>query len=182
VFGSRHPQSPEVRKLLEETGGKARAASVREAAASSEVVALAVPWTAARQSVEEAGDLSGKVLIDCTNPYNPKTGNLDFTSTTSCAEQVAGWARGARVVKDFNARGAPRFAHPTVGGQQASMFLCGDDAAAKAVASKLTAELGFDVVDCGPLTSARFLEPLCALWIQIAPSAQWQLAFRVLRG
>ncbi|HEY1375860.1 MAG TPA: hypothetical protein VGF55_03665, partial [Gemmataceae bacterium] len=57
---------------------------------------------------------------------------------------------------------------PVIGGTRTVMFACGDDAAAKAVALQLSADLGFDAVDAGGLAQARLLEPWAMLWISLA--------------
>jgi 8-hydroxy-5-deazaflavin:NADPH oxidoreductase len=183
VFGVRDPGGGRVRELTQATGGRARAASVREAAGPAEVVVLATPWGATREAIEAAGPLRGKVVIDATNPLTPDFSRLTIGHTTSAAEQVAGWAPGARVVKAFNTIGAQHMANPVFGGQRASLFLCGDDAAAKQTVATLGEALGFEPVDCGPLTQARLLEPLAMLWISLANAYGQgpEIAFRLLR-
>ena len=183
LFGVRDPQSPKVQALLDAIGLKARAGSVAEAASLGEVVVHAVPWPAAQDAIQAAGDLTGKVLVDCTNPIAPGFAGLSVGLTTSAAEEIAGWATGARVVKAFNTTGAQNFSNPQFGSQQASMFLCGDDAAAKSVVTGLGEEIGFDMVDTGPLSNARLLEPLAMLWIYLAyPHGMGpDIAFKLLR-
>jgi len=138
--------------------------AVADAARGAEVVLLAVPWGAAREALQACGDLAGKVLLDCTNPLQPDLAGLEVGLDTSAGERVAGWAPGARVVKIFNSTGANIMADP----RGATMFLAGDDAAAKEQAAALAAELGFEPVDAGPLSAARVLEPLALLWISLA--------------
>jgi predicted dinucleotide-binding enzyme len=72
------------------------------------------------------------------------------------------------VVKAFNTIGAINFAKPVFGRQRATLFICGDDDPAKAVVARLAEDIGFEVVDAGPLTQARLLEPLAMLWISLA--------------
>ena len=72
------------------------------------------------------------------------------------------------MVKAFNAIGAQHMANPWFGGQSASMFLCGDDSAAKRTVAGLADALGFEPVDVGPLVQARLLEPLAMLWTSMA--------------
>jgi hypothetical protein len=88
--------------------------------------------------------------------------------TTSAAEQVASWAGGAAVVKGFNSTGAGNMLNPDDAESKPTMFLCGNDAPAKLAVSRLTEEIGFEAVDAGPLTSARYLEPLAMRWITLA--------------
>jgi predicted dinucleotide-binding enzyme len=166
TFGVRDPSDPKVTKLLEETGAKA--APVAEAAGSGEVVVLATPWEGTENAIRNAGDLSGKIVFDCTNPLAPQLSGLTHGHETSGGEQVAAWARGARVVKVFNTIGANNMTNPDFGGLAATMFYCGGDAEAKAAAARLAADLGFDPVDAGALDQARLLEPLALLWIRLA--------------
>ena len=102
---------------------------------------------------------------------------------TSAAEQVAGWAGGARVVKIFNTTGSNNMENPDYGGQAATMFYAGDDEAAKQAARQLAGDIGFDPIDAGPLANTRLLEPLAMLWIYLAyPGGQGrEIAFRLLR-
>ncbi|MCI0577374.1 MAG: NAD(P)-binding domain-containing protein [Chloroflexi bacterium] len=167
IFGSRRPDSDEVQQIVAAAGPNASAAPVAEAAAAAGVVVLATPWAAVRDVIASAGDLAGKVVVDCTNPIKPGL-ELAVGLTTSGGEQVAGWAAGARVVKAFNTTGAENMANPDYGGRPATMFICGDDAGARATVASLASDLGFGVVDCGPLKLARTLEPLAILWIHLA--------------
>jgi 8-hydroxy-5-deazaflavin:NADPH oxidoreductase len=168
VFGVRDPADTKLKGLLNSIRGKARAGSVKDAASFGEVVVLATPWPATEDAIKAAGDLSGKVVVDCTNPLLPDLSGLAPGTTNSAGEEVARWAKGARVVKAFNTIGAPNFANPTFGSERASMFICGDDADAKAVVTRLAADLGFEVVDAGPLSASRMLEALAMLWIHLA--------------
>jgi predicted dinucleotide-binding enzyme len=100
--------------------------------------------------------------------HSPDLSGLVIGTNNSAGEEVARWVLGAKVVKAFNTIGAPNFGKPRFGSQNASIFICGDDALAKNAVGKLASELGFDVVDVGPLTVSRFLEPLAMLWIHLA--------------
>jgi 8-hydroxy-5-deazaflavin:NADPH oxidoreductase len=137
------------------------------AVAAADVVALCTPWHATQAAVAACGDLTGKVVIDCTNPLTPDVTALELGHTTSGAEQVAAWAPGARVCKAMNQIGAPMMDAPALPSLPV-MFVCGDDAAAKDVAAQLVRQLGFETLDAGDLTAARLLEPLALLWIHMA--------------
>jgi NADPH-dependent F420 reductase len=180
TFGVREPQSSKVASLLEQVSG-AVAVRVKDAIAGSDVIVLAVPWEAA-EGIVKAADLDGKVLVDATNPIAPGL-ELALGYDTSAAERIAGWAPGARVVKAFNTIGANNLENPRFGDENATMFVCGDDAGAKAVTSQLAEELGFEVVDAGGLASARLLEPVAMLWIRLALVEGWgrDIAFKLLR-
>jgi hypothetical protein len=169
TFGVRNPGDEKLKKLLGSTGGAARAAMIREAVKDASVVVLATPWEAAQSAIQAAGNLNGKILIDTTNPLSmgPEGLRLVLGLTTSAGEQVASWATGARVVKAFNTTGAKNMADPKLGSHSASMFVCGDDTDARLTVTKLAEELGFEAVDCGPLSAARYLEPMAMLWIHL---------------
>ena len=137
----------------------------RAAAHGAAVVALCTPWQATRQAIADCGDLSGKVVIDCTNPLTPDNTSLAVGHTTSGAEQVAGWAAGARVCKAMNQIGAPMMDAPKLPATPV-VFVCGDDAAAKDIVDGLVAELGFEAVYAGDLSLARRWRAL--IWIHLA--------------
>ncbi len=181
IFGSRHPESDEMRQLAAKSGS--RAASLREAAAAAELLLLATPWPATQAILEGLGDLTGKVLIDATNPVLPGLTGLELGTTTSAAEQVAGWAYGAKVVKAFNTVGYNIMANAAFGADRPVMFYCGNDAAAKRTIKPLVEELGFEAVDAGALTQARLLEPFALLWISLAYAQGLgrEIGFKLLR-
>ena len=185
VFGVRDPKADKVTALLKAGGGVMTADTVAGAAKAGEVVVLATsPWSGTEAVVKAtAADLAGKVLIDCTNPMKPDMSGLAVDGTTSGGEQVAGWAPGARVIKAFNTIGIAGMANPVFLGQAASLLIAGDDADAKAVTSRLAEELGFEVVDAGPLRLARSLEQLALLWVTLAFPQQLgvEIAFKLLR-
>jgi NADPH-dependent F420 reductase len=172
TFGVRDPQSEKVRSLLNSISGNVKADSIAAAVAAATVVVLATPWEAAEDAISAAGDLSSKVLIDTTNPVglSPEglSRGLTVGYTSSAAELVAKWAQGARVVKAFNNIGANCLENLTFGSVTATAFICGDDPDAKQTVAAIARDVGFEVVDTGPLMQARLLEPLAMLWISLA--------------
>jgi len=180
-FGVRRPDTPEMTDLLRTIGPAARAGSAAEAAAFGETVVLATPWQS--DVLRSAGDLTGKVLLDCTNPLQPNLAGLELGTTISAGEKVAEWAPGARVVKIFNSTGYNNMANPVYPAGPATMFYCGDDEGAKAVAARLASDIGFEPVDAGPLRNARLLEPLAMLWIWLAVFGGMgrEFAFKLIR-
>src|SRR5579859_485043 len=125
LFGTRDPQSEEMRQLVSKAGVKSTAATLPDAAKQGEVLLLATPWTATQQIIASLGDLNGKILIDATNPVLPDLSGLTHGNTTSGGEQVAGWARGAKVMKAFNTVGANVMADSSFAGSRPVMFYCG---------------------------------------------------------
>jgi 8-hydroxy-5-deazaflavin:NADPH oxidoreductase len=164
------------------SGGKARASTIAEAASFGDVLAIAVPWAAVPDVLAAAGDVRGKVLIDATNALKWENGPVHAVAT-SAAEEIAA-KTGAKVVKAFNTLGAEHIEDPVVHGVKADVFLAGDDADAKAIVGKLAQEIGFDVVDAGPLRNARFAEQLAIGWIHVAMVGGLGrgVAFKLLRA
>jgi predicted dinucleotide-binding enzyme len=123
---------------------------------------------ATKDAIQVARSLAGKVVVDCTNPLKEDNSGLALGYATSGAEQVAEWARGAKVVKALNQAGFNIMGNPVFEGQRAVMFDCGDDAGEKSIVLKLVAEIGFEGIDAGNLVIARLLEPYAMLWIHLA--------------
>jgi predicted dinucleotide-binding enzyme len=141
-----------------------------EAAAFGEVVVLAVPFASIDAALEEAGALGGRVLWSCVNALKRDFSGLTVGFDTSAAEQVARRASGARVVAAI-----PPFARAIASGDLAydhglapSVFLCGDDPAAKGVVERLVHDIGGQPVDAGRLSAARLVEPAMMLLIGLA--------------
>jgi NADPH-dependent F420 reductase len=169
LIGSRDPAK--ARAIAADMPGgatKVSGGSIREAAEHGEAVLLATHFSAVAEALEAAGPMTGKILMDCTNPLTPDFMTLTVGHTTSAAEQIAERAPGAKVVKIFNHNFAPALPQPRRGNVDSVAFYCGDDQAAKDTVRDLAKELGFDAVDAGPLRNARYLEPLAELVIQLA--------------
>ena len=183
IFGSRDPGADDMKQLLARAGSNARAATLQDAAKSGDVLLVATPWPVTREIVQGLGDLSGKVIIDAVNPLQPDLSGVAVGTSTSGGEQVAGWARGAKVVKAFNTVGSNIMENPSFGQDRPVLFYCGDDAGAKSTVKQLAGELGFDATDAGPLTQARVLEPFALLWITLAlkQGLGRDIAFKLLR-
>jgi 8-hydroxy-5-deazaflavin:NADPH oxidoreductase len=143
--------------------------AVADAAAGAEVVVLAVMFHAAEAALRDCGDLSGKILVDPTNPLAPDDGGLALSIgfQSSAAEFIAA-RTAARVVKSLNQVGAAVLGDTSGFPVPPVQFIAGDDAAAKGIVKGLVEDLGFEVLDAGPLKAARLLEPLAMVWIDQA--------------
>jgi predicted dinucleotide-binding enzyme len=137
-------------------------------ASKADLILLAVPWAAAKHALSSCGDISGKTLVDCTNPVLATLDGLELGTTTSAAEQLQQLASQAHVIKAFNTIGAPLLGNATFDGLQADGYYCGDDTAAKSAVAPLIAEAGLRPFDAGPLRNARYLEAMAMLWIDLA--------------
>jgi 8-hydroxy-5-deazaflavin:NADPH oxidoreductase len=182
MFGVRNLQSHNVLNLIRSIDSGVKVGTIGEAASFADVILLAIPWMAVEETIKSAGDLSGKILIDPTNPIKADLTGLIIESSTSAAEEIAKWAKDSKVVKAFNSIGAKTLDNLQFGLVRADAFICGDDFKSKTVAKKLATEIGFDSVDAGPLINARALEYLALLWIHLAYSRQMgpNIAFKLL--
>jgi Predicted dinucleotide-binding enzymes len=140
--------------------GGATAATIG-AAPAGDIVILAVPYAHAVPLVRQFGDaLSGKVIVDITNPFNPDLTGLVTPEGSSAAQEIATYApTGAHVVKAFNTVfGHVLAAYTPEDPRPLDVFIAGDDAEAKARVSSFVESLALRPLDVGDLTSARWLE------------------------
>lgn len=163
------PEPEKYRDLAHTLG--ARIGRVEDAIADARIAILAVPYASALALAGQIGDWNDRILIDATNPLAPALAGLTLGTTTSAAEQIAARARNARVVKCFNVTGAENMADPQALGGGVFMPIAGDDAGARGEVVALATRMGFDAVDAGPLSAARYLEPFAMTWIHLAFAA-----------
>jgi len=183
AYGSRTPHNEKVQQLVAKSGKQASASSPREAISDADVILFAVPWPVARETLAQLGDLAGRTLIDCTNPLLSDMSGIELGHVISAGEQIAQWAPGANVVKAFNTASTKVMVNPQFGEHRATMFYCGDDAAAKLMVRRLIEDVGFEAIDAGSLTSSRYLEPLAMLYIHLAFRQGFgsNCAFKIMR-
>jgi hypothetical protein len=141
-----------------------------EAVAGADAIVLATPWGATEAAIRGLGDLTGRLILDATNPLamGPEGLGLALGHSDSGGERVASWAAGARVCKTLNTTGAETMRDPAAYPAPPVMFVAGDDPAGKAIALGLVGDLGFAAMDAGPLRNARLLEAHAMLWIDLA--------------
>ncbi len=159
--------------------------TVAEASKNADLIVLAIPFAKVAEAIGNCSDISGKIIVDCTNPLKMVDGKLGLSLgfDTSAAEQIAEIAKGAKVVKCFNQTGVVNMDNPEYENGKAVQFVCGDDAEARETVRKLAETIGFDAIDAGELKNARLLESFAALWIHLAFTTDLKLnfAFSLLR-
>jgi predicted dinucleotide-binding enzyme len=168
---------------------EARIGNFAEAATFAELVVLAVKGTAALDVAlaARAGKLAGKTVIDVTNPIAdgpPTNGVLKFFTNLdeSLMERLQKAIPDAHFVKAFNSVGNVRMVNPEYKGGRPTMFICGNDAAAKQTVSRILDQFGWDTEDMGSVEAARAIEPLCMLWcIPGFLRNHWTHAFKLLK-
>ena len=148
-----------------------RAGSFSDAAEFGEVIVLAIRGDAANDVLEAAGrrNLAGKTVIDPTNPISseaPKNGVLKVF--TGANESLMGNLQrdypDVNFVKAFNCVGSATMVDPKFKEGKPTMFIAGDNTAAKKTVRMICEQFGWDVADMGPADAARAIEPLAILW------------------
>jgi NADPH-dependent F420 reductase len=184
-IGSRDPQ-----KLAEFAAGAGERVSTgtfEEAARFGDIVVLATLGVATAEAIRLAGEqhFDGKVVIDTTNPLDFSQGappRLSVGHTDSLGEQVQRQLPSAKVVKAFNTVGNALMVHPQLP-LAPDMFLCGNDADAKKIVSQICEHFGWVPVDLGGIEAARYLEPMCMVWVIFGfRTNTWGHAFKLLRS
>jgi predicted dinucleotide-binding enzyme len=157
-------------------------------AAFGELIVLAVKGKASPEALALAGaeNLRGKTVIDATNPIEdvpPVNGVLRFFTdiNESLMERLQREFEGAHFVKAFNSVGAPSMVNPHFKAGKPTMFICGNDEAAKKQVTGILDAFGWETADMGKAEAARAIEPLCMLWcIRGFTRNQWTHAFKLL--
>jgi predicted dinucleotide-binding enzyme len=152
TFGSRDPASKE--------GLDAPVASLADAVAGNEVVINATPGSASFEVIVGIGAAAfeGTVLIDVANANTPSF-ELVYPNS-SLGEKLQAALPGAKVVKTMNTAAMTVMTEPAAL-PPTSVFVSGDDAAAKATVTSLLAGFGWPedaIVDLGGIASARGTE------------------------
>ncbi len=158
VIGHRDPAK--AASLAAELGATVEGGGIAAAVKLADIVLLALPYQSVASVLGEAGDLTGKILIDISNPITADYKELLLGHTTSAAEEIQKVATGAHVVKAFNTIFAGLLSPEARTGKTLQVFVAGDDADATAKVRELAEKLSFEAVNAGPLSNSRFLEPI----------------------
>jgi predicted dinucleotide-binding enzyme len=185
MIGSRTPA-----KLAEWSSSNPTVATgtFTDAARFGEMIVLAVKGTAAHEALQLAGErnLAGKVVVDATNPIAeapPVNGVLRFFTDLdeSLMERLQEAFPDAHLVKAFSSVGNACMVNPHFKGGKPTMFICGNNEAAKKTVSGVLDQFGWESADMGTVEAARAIEPLCMLWcIPGFLRNDWVHAFKLL--
>lgn len=177
-------------KLAEwQAAGSGKVGSFSDAAGFGDIVVLAVKGTMAQSALQMSGkaNLAGKIVIDTTNPITdaaPVNGVLQYYTTLgeSQMERLQAAFPESRFVKAFNSVGNNFMVNPDFNGTKPTMFICGNDAEARAQVTAILDQFGWETEDMGAAEAARAIEPLCILWcIPGFIRNEWGHAFKVLK-
>jgi predicted dinucleotide-binding enzyme len=165
IYGSRSPLSLKTLDLVTKTGDDASAALPAEAAAQADVIVLAVPGMVTETVASELGNLSGKIIIDATNPLKREGDVLQFVYgvDTSNGQIVQALHPDAFVVKAFNTISWQKMIDP--GNPSPVMPLAGNDDAAKSKVAEWVQAMGIDTIDIGGIEHSRVTEQIVVLML-----------------
>lgn len=197
MFSSRNPDSDRMQELVQSAGGSAQAGTVETAVKFGDVIVIAIPWGGALEdAMSKIDNWSGKIVMDTTNRFNSQRKSSQAIEET--LSQIDGEARkvvmdsitndspgkdikamvGVPTVKAFNTIGFEQMENPVF--ENTSMLVCGDDEA-KTRVTPLVTDLGFEMIDAGPLDNAHLLEAMAELWVylvyrqKVGRTVAWQL-------
>jgi len=185
MLGTRNPSK------LEDWDWKNRGGivgNIADTARFGEILVLAVKGSAGEEAVRAAGltNLAGKTVIDATNPIAdsaPSNGVLHFFTSLeeSLLERLQRAVPAAHFVKAFNSVGHNAMVQPKFKDGKPTMFICGNDDAAKKAVTGILDQFGWETADMGKAEAARAIEPLCMLWcIPGFLRNDWNHAFKML--
>jgi len=165
IYGSRNPSRESVQALIDRTAGDATATTQKEAAQSANIVLLAVPWPAMEQVAQSLGDLSGKIVIDVSFPFEQGAdGYPQSTVETSSAEMIQAWNPDAKVVK-WSLPTAHYIDEPKELRHRPSNLIAADDRESKEIVARIAHSMGQDPFDAGPLRMSRAIEAQVLLFM-----------------
>lgn len=165
MMGSRSAQNPKAAAWVQSMPGRATSGTFAQAAQFGEIVFNCTNGTHSLDALQAAGadQLSGKTVIDVANILS-----VGAAPSQSLAEQIQGAFPGARVVKTLNTVNADVMVDPSRVPAPHSVFLCGNDDAAKGTTRQLLESFGWsDIIDLGDITAARGMEAYVTLWVSL---------------
>ena len=181
VYGSRSPLGLKALDLARKTEGDARTATPKEAASGASIVVLAVPGLIVEEVVNGLGDLSGKLIIDATNPLlMEEPMKFSYGVETSNGEIVQAAAPDAFVVKAFNTVTWQSMISPEDSDGPLYVPLAGDDEEAKKIVAEMVTEMGLVPFDLGPIEVSHWTEygVVVGLNNQFSERANYDMLFR----
>jgi len=161
VYGSRDPARAAVTELVRKSGPKATATSPQAAVARAGVVILAVPREVLDEVTAGLGNLDGKIVVDVSGGMKrvASDGYLELIPGESNSERLQARHATARVVR-MNLPLMAYFVDPLLIGTPPTVFLAGNDSAARAAVARLVFDMGLDPWDAGPLRFARVFDAM----------------------
>ena len=173
-MGARDAKNEKAVAWAASAGANASPGTFADAAAFGEIVLNCTSGAGSLDALKAAGaaNLRGKVLVDVANPLDFSRGmppSLFTGANDSLGERIQAAFPDARVVKALNTVSASVMVDPKRVPGVSDLFVCGNDAAAKAEVTRILKEwFGWPVVvDLGDITAARATEAYLLLWLRL---------------
>jgi predicted dinucleotide-binding enzyme len=172
-MGSRTAGNEKARKWVMQAGPRGSQGTFADAAAFGDVVFNCTSGEGSLAALKSAGEknLDGKVLIDVANPLNMTRmplPELTVCNDDSLGERIQREFPRAKVVKSLNTMNCQLMVDPGKVRGEHDVFVCGNDAEAKATAKEILREFGWDnPIDLGDITAARGTEMLLPVWLRL---------------
>jgi 8-hydroxy-5-deazaflavin:NADPH oxidoreductase len=177
VFGVRNTSDANAESLIKQFQNIS-VASIVDAAEQSDVIIMAVPFTAVPDAAKALGNVKGKTIIETTNPFGKSL--AEYESSIAAIKEITG---NNDVVKCFNSVGAESLASPYFSTVAADNFVAGSSAKAKDTAVSLSKQIGFaNCFDLGGDEAVHIVEGIAQLCMALAVNSKLgrRVAFKVL--
>jgi 8-hydroxy-5-deazaflavin:NADPH oxidoreductase len=168
MFSSRHPEQLE--SMAAAVG--AQVGTIAESAVFGEAILLAIPFGKVAEVAQQLGRLDGKIIIDATNPYPQRDGDVASQVIADKSQTATGYVAtqfpGAHTIKAFNSIYFKVLEEQAFrsGGDRVAVQVCGDDLQAKQTVKQLIADIGYAPQDLGDLSRGKLFEPNAPLYNQ----------------
>lgn len=182
VYGSRTPDSEKAAAVVAATGHDSSVTTQEDAAQQGDIVFLAVSWPGMKTAAQSLGDLSGKIVIDPSVPWlQGEDGYPKSMASPSSAELIQQWNPDAKVVKGLGTMGSMILDDPASVDGPVTIPIASDHRDAKERVAQLTAELGLDPVDFGPLRMGQLIDSMQLVYmipLLQQRDEEWEFYFR----
>jgi len=166
IMGSRDPDAKS--QIAAEIGNGVVVNTISEAVEKSDIVFLTTPHKHMEETLKATGPMANKIVVDVSNPFVQPDFGLAIGHTTSAAEEIARQIPEAKVVKAFNTVFATVLTKSIhFGSEPVQIFYASDDESAAQEIRKVIESIGLKAINAGKLKSARYIEPMSALLMQI---------------
>ena len=188
-MGSRTANNEKAAEWIKASGPNASQGTFADAAVFGELVFNCTSGMASLEVLKLAGanNLSGKVLIDISNPLDFSKGmppTLSVCNADSLGEQIQRAFPAVKVVKTLNTMNCNIMVNPSLVPGSHDVFVCGNDADAKSKVTEILKNwFGWkSVIDLGDITSARGVEMMLPIWIRLMGALQTaNFNFKIVR-
>lgn len=189
-MGSRTATNEKATGWADANGAQASAGTFADAATFGEIIFNCTKGEVTLEIFRQAGieNFDGKTVIDISNPLDFSQGMPpilapQYSNTNSLGEEVQKLLPSAHVVKTLNIVNCEIMADASKSGGDPTMFVCGNNADAKAEVRGILNQFGWtDIMDLGDISNARGTEMMLPIWLRIYLSTQnGYFAFKIVR-